>query len=56
MQRFLTPLLGALFLAWLLARRLSSDALYAIATQAPVHQELPPRTAHRWLKIRSGSA
>jgi CIC family chloride channel protein len=40
--RLLPGLLILNTLAWLLARRLSSDALYAIATQTPVRQGLAP--------------
>lgn len=54
-------LLPALFvlntLAWLLARRLSSDALYAIATQTPVPQGHPPPHSSGWgAKLRNSSS
>lgn len=45
----LLPLLLVLNgLAWLLARHLSSDALYAIATQTPIHQGLAPSRGFLW--------
>jgi CIC family chloride channel protein len=34
--------------AWLLARQLSSDALYAIASQTPIHKGLPPPHRFGW--------
>jgi CIC family chloride channel protein len=40
--RLLPILLLLNILAWLLARQLSPDALYAIASQEPVHRGLPP--------------
>jgi len=40
--RLLPGLLVLDILAWLIARRLSSDALYAIATQTPVPPGPPP--------------
>jgi CIC family chloride channel protein len=40
--RLLPGLLVLDTLAWLVARKLSSDALYAIASQTPVHKGLPP--------------
>jgi CIC family chloride channel protein len=40
--RLLPGLLVLDVLAWLLARQLSSEALYAIATQSPVHRGLAP--------------
>ena len=42
-------------LAWLLARELSSDALYAIATQTPVHRGLRAPHYFRWRANRSNS-
>jgi CIC family chloride channel protein len=54
--RLLPWLLVLDVLAWLLARRLSPDALYAIATQTPVSQGSPLRRGHRWLRTRSGPA
>jgi chloride channel protein, CIC family len=39
----LLPVLFVLnLIAWLLARHLSDDALYAIATQTPIHRRVPP--------------
>jgi CIC family chloride channel protein len=40
--RLLPMLLLLNLLAWLLARQLSAEALYAIASQTPVHRGLPP--------------
>jgi chloride channel protein, CIC family len=55
--RLLPGLLVLDTLAWLVARRLSSDALYAIATQTPIGQRLPPTHRFRWTAEagRSGS-
>ena len=47
--RLLPVLLVLNTLAWLLARRLSSDALYAIATQTPVAQGHP--APHRFRRV-----
>src|SRR5580698_8301004 len=46
--RLLPALLVLNTLAWLIARRLSSDALYAIATQTPVAQGHPPPHNFGW--------
>jgi chloride channel protein, CIC family len=46
--RLLPGLLVLNTLAWLLARRLSSDALYAIATQTPISQGLAPAHSSGW--------
>jgi CIC family chloride channel protein len=46
--RLLPGLLVLNALAWLLARRLSSDALYAIATQTPVPQRHAPPHHFGW--------
>jgi CIC family chloride channel protein len=46
--RLLPGLLVLDVLAWLLARQLSSDALYAIASQTPVHRGLPPPHRFGW--------
>jgi CIC family chloride channel protein len=46
--RLLPALLILNTLAWLLARRLSSDALYAIASQTPVRQGLRPPHGFGW--------
>jgi len=46
--RLLPGLLVVDILAWLVARQLSSDALYAIASQTPVHKGLPPPHRFRW--------
>jgi CIC family chloride channel protein len=46
--RLLPALLVLNTLAWLLARELSSDALYAIATQTPVHKGLRPPHDLAW--------
>lgn len=46
--RLLPVLLVLNTLAWLLARRLSSDALYAIATQTPVAGGHPPPHSFGW--------
>lgn len=48
-QWHLLPLLLLLdTLAWLVARKLSADALYAIASQAPVHRGLAPPHRFGW--------
>lgn len=50
----LLPLLLVLdMLAWLLARKLSSDALYAIASQTPVHKGLTPPHRFGWSAKRN---
>lgn len=46
--RLLPALLILNTLAWLLARRLSSDALYAIATQTPVRPGIAPPHGFGW--------
>src|ERR1700761_223452 len=46
--RLLPGLLVLNTLAWLLARRLFSDALYAIATQTPISQGLAPAHSSGW--------
>ena len=46
--RLLPGLLVLNTLAWLLARRLSSDALYAIATQTPIRPGLAPAHGSGW--------
>lgn len=46
--RLLPALLVLNTLAWILARRLSSDALYAIATQTPIHPGLAPAHGSGW--------
>lgn len=46
--RLLPGLLVLNTIAWMLARRLSSDALYAIATQTPVAQGHPPPHSFGW--------
>lgn len=46
--RLLPALLVLNMLAWLLARQLSSDALYAIASQTPVHKGLTPPHRFGW--------
>lgn len=46
--RLLPALLVLDMLAWLLARKLSSDALYAIASQTPVHKGLTPPHRFGW--------
>lgn len=46
--RLLPALLVLDTLAWLVARKLSADALYAIASQTPVHKGLPPPHRFGW--------
>ncbi len=46
--RLLPALVGLDVLAWRVARKLSSDALYAIASQTPVHKGLPPPHRFGW--------
>lgn len=52
--RLLPVLLVLNTLAWLFARQLSSDALYAIATQTPVHKGLSPPHHGAW-RFRVGN-
>lgn len=53
--RLLPEILILNMLAWLVARRLSSDALYAIASQTPVHKGLPPPHRFGWSAKREDS-
>jgi H+/Cl- antiporter ClcA len=53
--RLLPPLLVLDTLAWLVARKLSPDALYAIASQTPVHKGLAPPHRFGWTTKRASS-
>lgn len=53
--RLLPVLLVLDTIAWLMARKLSADALYAIASQLPVHKGLTPPHRFGWSADRGNS-